>query len=41
MILTGFVWARWATIISPINYSLMAVNLFVAVTGVYQVGRKW
>mmetsp|Transcript_15838 Transcript_15838/g.18216 ORF Transcript_15838/g.18216 Transcript_15838/m.18216 type:complete len:117 (+) Transcript_15838:72-422(+) len=41
MILTGLVWARWATIITPVNYSLMAVNLFVAGTGLYQVGRKW
>ncbi|KCV72549.1 hypothetical protein H696_00140 [Fonticula alba] len=36
---TGFIWARYSTQITPINYSLMVVNLFVGFTGLYQVVR--
>ena len=37
---TGVIWCRYATQIIPINYNLMSVNFFVALTGLYQLGRK-
>lgn len=37
---TGVIWSRYSTQISPVNYNLLAVNLFMAVTGVYQLTRK-
>uniref|UniRef100_A0A7S0YHZ0 Mitochondrial pyruvate carrier n=1 Tax=Hemiselmis tepida TaxID=464990 RepID=A0A7S0YHZ0_9CRYP len=37
---TGMIWCRYATQIIPINYNLMSVNFFVALTGLYQLGRK-
>ena len=37
---TGIIWCRYATQIVPINYNLMSVNFFVALTGLYQLGRK-
>ncbi|KAF8316415.1 UPF0041-domain-containing protein [Clavulina sp. PMI_390] len=36
---TGVIWVRWSFVITPVNYSLAAVNLFVGGTGLYQVGR--
>jgi hypothetical protein len=36
---TGLIWARYSTQIIPINYNLMAVNLFVGGTGIYQLCR--
>lgn len=36
---TGLIWARYSTQIIPYNMSLLVVNLFVAGTGLYQVGR--
>jgi hypothetical protein len=38
--LTGLVWTRYSTQINPINYNLMTVNAFMAVTGIYQLSRK-
>eukprot|EP00879_Flechtneria_rotunda_P006488 GHRR01006817.1.p3 GENE.GHRR01006817.1~~GHRR01006817.1.p3 ORF type:complete len:106 (+),score=25.14 GHRR01006817.1:473-790(+) len=38
--MTGLIWTRYATQITPVNYSLMTVNAFMAVTGLYQLGRK-
>mmetsp|Transcript_18762 Transcript_18762/g.61639 ORF Transcript_18762/g.61639 Transcript_18762/m.61639 type:complete len:104 (-) Transcript_18762:72-383(-) len=37
---TGVIWCRYATQIIPINYNLMSVNFFVAITGLYQLARK-
>jgi hypothetical protein len=37
---TGFIWARYATQITPINYNLMIVNLFMGLSGIYQLYRK-
>jgi len=36
---TGTIWARYSLVIIPKNYSLFAVNLFVALTGYLQLGR--
>ncbi|XP_025096897.1 mitochondrial pyruvate carrier 2-like isoform X2 [Pomacea canaliculata] len=36
---TGMIWARYSLVIIPKNYSLFAVNLFVGLTGLYQLGR--
>ncbi|OMJ28472.1 Mitochondrial pyruvate carrier 2 [Smittium culicis] len=36
---SGFIWARWCTIIKPKNYPLAAVNFFVGVTGAIQLFR--
>jgi hypothetical protein len=38
---TGIIWARYSTQIVPANYSLLAVNAFVAGTGLYQLGRRY
>ena len=38
---TGFIWARFATQIRPVNYNLMTVNIFMGFTGAYQLYRKW
>jgi hypothetical protein len=38
--LTGLIWTRYSTQINPINYNLMTVNAFMAVTGIYQLSRK-
>ena len=36
---TGIIWARYSTQIIPVNYNLMAVNLFVGASGIYQLAR--
>ena len=36
---TGFIWSRYATQITPVNYSLLGVNFFVGLTGLYQLSR--
>ncbi|KAI0712950.1 UPF0041-domain-containing protein [Cerioporus squamosus] len=36
---TGFIWVRYSLVITPINYSLAAVNFFVGSTGLGQLGR--
>lgn len=38
--LTGCIWMRYSFVIVPKNYNLFAVNLFVAITGGYQIYRK-
>ena len=38
---TGFIWARFATQIRPVNYNLMTVNIFMGFTGAYQLYRKY
>jgi hypothetical protein len=37
---TGFIWSRYAMVIKPVNYNLMAVNVVLAATGSYQLYRK-
>ena len=37
---TGVIWARWSFQITPKNYSLALVNVFVGGTGLYHLGRK-
>ncbi|KAH3726780.1 mitochondrial pyruvate carrier 2-like [Dreissena polymorpha] len=36
---TGLIWSRYSVVIIPKNYNLLAVNFFVALTGMYQLGR--
>lgn len=38
---TGFTWARYSVVIIPKNYSLLAVNFFVGLTGMYQLCRLY
>ncbi|KAI8831254.1 brain protein 44-like protein [Chytridium lagenaria] len=38
---TGIIWARYSMVITPVNYNLMSVNLFVGATGIYQLFRIW
>ncbi|KAH8119194.1 mitochondrial pyruvate carrier [Phellopilus nigrolimitatus] len=38
---TGFIWVRYSLVITPVNYSLAAVNFFVGSTGVGQLYRIW
>jgi len=37
---TGLIWSRFSTQIKPVNYNLLAVNIFMAATGIYQLSRK-
>mmetsp|Transcript_201 Transcript_201/g.377 ORF Transcript_201/g.377 Transcript_201/m.377 type:complete len:125 (-) Transcript_201:88-462(-) len=37
--LTGIIWARFSTQIKPVNYNLMTVNMFMGITGMYQLYR--
>jgi len=36
---TGMIWVRYSLVITPVNYSLAAVNFFVGATGVGQLAR--
>ncbi|KAJ8910357.1 hypothetical protein NQ315_004973 [Exocentrus adspersus] len=36
---TGVVWSRYSLVIIPKNYSLFSVNVFVAITQIYQLYR--
>jgi len=36
---TGFIWVRYSLVITPVNYSLAAVNFFVGSTGLSQLVR--
>ncbi|KAH9481043.1 Mitochondrial pyruvate carrier 2 [Psilocybe cubensis] len=36
---TGFIWVRWSLVITPVNYNLAAVNFFVGLSGITQLGR--
>ncbi|KAG5449585.1 Mitochondrial pyruvate carrier 2 [Clonorchis sinensis] len=38
--LTGLIWSRYSLVITPKNWNLFSVNVFVAATGLYQLGRK-
>ena len=37
--MTGLIWARYSTQIVPVNYNLLSVNVFVGLTGCYQLYR--
>ena len=37
---TGFIWMRWSFVITPVNYNLFLVNMALAGTGTYHLGRK-
>eukprot|EP01126_Amoeba_proteus_P065380 TRINITY_DN9287_c0_g1_i2.p1 TRINITY_DN9287_c0_g1~~TRINITY_DN9287_c0_g1_i2.p1 ORF type:complete len:165 (-),score=27.95 TRINITY_DN9287_c0_g1_i2:130-624(-) len=37
---TGFIWSRYAFVITPVNYNLFAVNIVLAMTGTYHLMRK-
>ncbi|XP_017759731.1 PREDICTED: mitochondrial pyruvate carrier 3-like [Eufriesea mexicana] len=37
--ITGLIWTRYSLAITPKNWSLFSVNLFVAITALYQVSR--
>ncbi|CAD6586374.1 MAG: hypothetical protein CYPHOPRED_003526 [Cyphobasidiales sp. Tagirdzhanova-0007] len=39
----GLIWVRYSFVITPVNYSLAAVNAFVGGTGAYQLFRvvRW
>ncbi|KAJ7128895.1 hypothetical protein C8R43DRAFT_683278 [Mycena crocata] len=39
LLATGFIWVRYSLVITPINYSLAAVNFFVGLSGLTQLGR--
>jgi len=36
---TGVIWSRYSLVISPVNWNLFCVNVFVAATGIYQLYR--
>lgn len=36
---TGMIWVRYSLVITPVNYSLAAVNFFVGATGIAQLAR--
>lgn len=38
---TGMIWVRYSLVITPVNYSLAAVNFFVGATGLAQLYRIW
>ncbi|QRV82770.1 mitochondrial pyruvate carrier 2 [Ceratobasidium sp. AG-Ba] len=38
---TGFIWVRYSFVITPVNYSLAAVNFFVGMSGMTQLYRIW
>ncbi|KAJ7594729.1 mitochondrial pyruvate carrier, partial [Mycena floridula] len=36
---TGIIWVRYSLVITPVNYSLAAVNFFVGASGLTQLAR--
>lgn len=38
--ITGFVWSKYSTQIYPFSGNFLAVNLFMAFSGIYQLVRK-
>lgn len=38
---TGMIWVRYSLVITPINYSLAAVNACVGISGLTQLYRIW
>jgi len=39
MLCEGCIWARYSTVIVPKNWNLFTVNLFLGVTGMWQLAR--
>ena len=39
MTVTGIIWSRYSTAITPVNYNLLAVNAVMATTGLYHLSR--
>ena len=37
--MTGIIWSRYSTQITPVNYNLLAVNAVMAITGVWHLAR--
>ncbi|KYM96415.1 PREDICTED: mitochondrial pyruvate carrier 3-like [Cyphomyrmex costatus] len=37
--ITGLIWTRYSLVITPRNWNLFSVNLFVAFTAIYQITR--
>lgn len=37
---TGLIWSRYSVVITPINYNLLCVNVFMCSTGIIQLYRK-
>ncbi|KAM7525265.1 hypothetical protein LguiA_015167 [Lonicera macranthoides] len=38
--ISGLIWSRYGTVITPRNLNLISVNLAMAGTGIYQLSRK-
>lgn len=38
---TGLIWSRYSLVIIPKNWSLFSVNVFVAITSLYQLARAY
>mmetsp|Transcript_36246 Transcript_36246/g.41792 ORF Transcript_36246/g.41792 Transcript_36246/m.41792 type:complete len:137 (-) Transcript_36246:39-449(-) len=38
---TGAIWSRYCVVITPVNYSLMTVNMAMAGSALYQIYRRW
>ena len=36
---TGVIWSRYSLVITPKNWSLFGVNMFVGAIGIYQLSR--
>ncbi|XP_013414173.1 mitochondrial pyruvate carrier 2 isoform X2 [Lingula anatina] len=36
---TGLIWSRYSMVIIPKNWNLFSVNIFVAITGIYQLQK--
>ncbi len=36
---TGLIWSRYSMVITPVNWNLFSVNIFMAATGLYQLYR--
>ncbi|KAG2200359.1 mitochondrial pyruvate carrier [Mucor mucedo] len=41
LMLTGLIWSRYSMVITPKNYSLLAVNVFIFGTSSIQCSRIW
>mmetsp|Transcript_5022 Transcript_5022/g.8560 ORF Transcript_5022/g.8560 Transcript_5022/m.8560 type:complete len:84 (-) Transcript_5022:160-411(-) len=38
--ITGVVWCKYSLAVKPVNYNLMIVNFFMAISSSYQIYRK-
>ena len=38
---TGCIWTRYSFVITPVNYNLAIVNIFMGASAAYQLYRKW